>query len=140
MRLGRRGPPVVVVDASAVLELLLGSSAGQRLAEQYLQADFALQAPHLIDAEVLSGLGRLTLTGKLEPADAEARLKLYQGLVIRRHAAEQLLERAWQLRANLTAYDALYVALAEGLDVPLITIDGPLARASGHQAQIQLLQ
>ncbi len=88
----------------------------------------------------MNGLRRLTLTGKLKPADAQARLDLYQGLVIRRHAAEHLLERVWQLRGNLTAYDALYVALAEGLDVPLVTTDGPLARASGHQAQIQLLQ
>lgn len=131
---------MVVVDASAVLELLIGSSAGQRLADQYRETDLELQAPHLIDAEVLNGLRRLTLTGKLAPADAQARLELYKGLVIRRHPAEHFLERTWQLRENLTAYDALYVALAEGLDVPLVTADGPLARASGHQAQIQLLQ
>lgn len=131
---------MVVVDASAVLELLIGSSAGQRLAARYLEANVELQAPHLIDAEVLNGLRRLTLTGKLEPADAQARLDLYQGLVIRRHAADHFLERAWQLRANLTAYDALYVALAEGLDVPLVTSDGPLAGAVGHQAKIELFQ
>ncbi len=130
---------MVVVDASAVLELLRGSAGGARLAARYVEPDVEFQAPHLIDAEVLSALRRWVLSGAIDPQAAHVRLSLYGDLVIRRHPHEHYLQRAFELRANLNAYDALYVALAEALDMPLVTADGRLARVTGHRAMIESL-
>lgn len=130
---------MVVVDASAVLELLKGSAQGLRLLERYLEPDVTLHSPHLIDAEVLHALRRWTFTGGVSPERARERLELYQGLSIRRHAHGPFLDRAWQLRANLSGYDALYVAVAEGLGLLLLTADARLAKTAGHRARIQLV-
>jgi predicted nucleic acid-binding protein len=75
----------------------------------------------------------------MDSARAALALEDLRALGITRYAHEPLLDRIWQLRANTTAYDAAYLALAEGLDAPLLTFDGRLANAPGHRAQIRLL-
>ena len=130
---------MLVVDASAVLELLKGSAPGERFRTALTAAPFDLHAPHLIDAEVVQALRRWNLSGGLPSPVARRMLDLYGDMGIRRHAHAELLGRLWELRANLSAYDALYVALAEGLGVPLVTADARLAEAPGHRAEIRLL-
>ncbi len=130
---------MVVVDASAILELLKGSIPGRRLLDRLGAPDYDLGAPHLIDAEVLQTLRRWTLTAGLPAETARRWLDAYQGLAIHRYPHGDLVDRAWELRANLNAYDALYLALAEGLGRPLVTADARLSRATGHRARIQVL-
>ena len=120
---------MIVLDASAVVELLLDTIAGRRLAILIADASMGLHVPHLLDVEVCSTLRRLAREGIIEDDEAEAAIENLLALDLQRHSHEGLLERAWALRKNLTAYDAMYVALAEALDATLITCDGRLARA-----------
>ncbi len=119
---------MIVVDASAALSALLRSGK----ARQAL-SDEQVHVPHLIDSEIASGLRRRVAAKQL-PADAAwAALRVWQRLGMTRYAAFSLLHRVWQLRDNLSAYDASYVALAEFLGCPLVTADARLARAPGPQ-------
>ena len=129
---------MIVVDASVVLELLLQSDRGVRAADRILDPQERLHAPHLIDIEVSQTLRRLVLLQELRPDRAEVALIDYHALVIERHAHVDLLSRIWRLRNALTAYDAAYIALAEGLNAPLLTCDAKLARAHGHAAVVEL--
>jgi predicted nucleic acid-binding protein len=129
---------VIVVDASVVLELLLRTPAAERLAERLLDATEALQAPHLIDLEVAQVLRRYWLAGALTADRAGEALADFQDLRIHRHPHEPLLTRVWELRSNLTAYDAAYIALAEALNRPLLTRDARLASAPGHAAVVEV--
>jgi predicted nucleic acid-binding protein len=126
---------VIVVDASAMVEALVG-----RDAEDDLLAALAgdIDAPHLVDIEVLSVLRGLVLGGKLDPVDAVRSRRDYFAFTITRHETEPLAERIWQLRHQFTAYAASYLALAEALKVPLITCDAKLA-TRGHSAEIHLV-
>jgi predicted nucleic acid-binding protein len=125
---------VVVVDASAWVEaLLIDGIARERI------SNASLHAPELIDAEVLSVFRRLVLAEQLPEADALQALKAAGMLGLRRHSIRDLWPRAWELRANLSAYDALYVALAEQLAVPLITTDARAARAPGLRCRVEVL-
>jgi predicted nucleic acid-binding protein len=130
---------VIVLDASAALELLLQTTLGIRVADRALAAQESLHAPHLLDAEVTQVFRRYTLAGELTTARAEQGLTDYADLPLTRYAHTDLLPRVWDLRDSLTAYDAIYVALAEALDAPLLTTDPKLARAHGHDATIELL-
>ncbi len=94
--------------------------------------------PHLTDVEVASSL-RQYATSPAGAAAASDALGRYRALRLWRHRHEPLLARVWELRYNLSAYDAIYVALAERLDAPLFTCDRRLARAPGHAARIELL-
>ena len=126
---------VVVVGASALIDaLLIDGTARARLAVA------TLHAPELIDAEVLSVLRRLDLAGKLPEAAGPRALDTAGRLGLRRHAIRGLWPRAWELRANLSAYDGLYVALAEQLDVPLLTTDARVARAPGLGCRVEVLE
>jgi predicted nucleic acid-binding protein len=98
-----------------------------------------LVAPHLLDAEVGSVLRRLTLAGRLADEAAEAALFALVELEVLRWAHPPLLARAWAMRGNVTVYDGLYVALAEALDAPLLTLDSRLAGAPGVAATIEVL-
>lgn len=129
---------MIVLDASAVIELLRRSSAGRLVAER-LGAEDVLHVPHLLDIEVLQGLRRLVRIGQLAPTRAGEAVVDLVDLAAIRHDHERLLPRVWALRDNLTAYDAVYVALAEALDAPLMTMDRGLAEAPGHGARVQLL-
>ena len=81
-------------------------------------------APHLLDVEVVQALRRLARAGEVHTRRTRRPSRISPPSSIRRHAHIDLLSRAWELRANLTAYDAMYVALAEAMDAPLVTCDG----------------
>jgi predicted nucleic acid-binding protein len=130
---------VIVADASAVLDLLIGTAAAERVADRLLDPAETLHAPHLLDVEVAQALRRYVAAGDLDGGQGERALADLLDLPIRRHAHAVLLRRAWELRESVTAYDAMYVALAEALRATLVTRDGRLARAHGHRARIELL-
>ena len=124
---------MVVVDASVLVNaLLLNGAARARL------ADANLQAPELIDAELLSVLRRLVLNEQLAEKHALQALATAQRLGLRRHSIRQLWPRAWELHTNLSAYDALSVALAERLGATLLTADSRAARAPGLRCSVEL--
>lgn len=112
----------LVLDSSAVVELLLVTAKGRRV-EQRIFAD-ELHLPEVCLVEVVSALRGLAAVGKVAASRAAAAVVDLAGLKAVRHSAQPLLIRMWQLRANLTAYDATYVALAERLNAALVTSDG----------------
>jgi predicted nucleic acid-binding protein len=130
---------LIVIDASAALELLLASPTGARVAERAFSDAETLCAPHLIDLEVAQVLRRYTLSGDLEPSRAAEALRDYLDLPIERYPHDLFLTRIWQMRHNVTAYDAAYIVLAEALDAVLLTTDVRLASASGHDAQVEVV-
>ena len=121
---------MIVVDASSVLELLLRTSRAGAIEAQLLTPGETLHAPHLLDVEVLQVLRRFTLNRELSAARAELALGDFAGLRIQRYAHELFLARAWELRSNFSAYDAMYVALSEALQARLLTHDKRLAQAA----------
>ncbi|MCE9522112.1 MAG: type II toxin-antitoxin system VapC family toxin [Alphaproteobacteria bacterium] len=130
---------MIVIDASAALEILLQTPAAIAVEARLFQAGQTLHAPHLIDLEVAQVLRRYAATNQIAQQRCHAALDDWLLFPVSRHAHAVLLPRVWDLRANITAYDAVYVALAEALDVPLITRDGRLAGAPGHTAKIELI-
>ena len=130
---------MIVVDASAMLEVLLLTPAARRVGSRLFEHGETLHVPHLLDLEVAQGIRRYCLTEKLDAARGQAALQDFAGFAFIRYPHTMFLTRIWQLRTNLTAYDAAYVALAEALDAPLITRDGALARSSGHRARIEVV-
>jgi predicted nucleic acid-binding protein len=122
---------VIVVDASAaILGLLNDGHARRHLADE------AFAVPHLADAEVAHVLRGHVLKGVLAAEDGRIALGRWSKLGMQRFAAVGLLDRIWELRANVSAYDATYVALAEELDCPLLTADARLAGAPGPRCSI----
>ena len=130
---------MIVLDASAVVELLLGTAAGRRVAERIEDPADALHVPHLLDVEVAQALRRYVQFGEIGAAEASAALGDLRALDLSRHAHEPLLDRVWALRENISAYDAVYVALAEALAAPLLTCDRRLARAPGVSRVAELI-
>ncbi len=130
---------MIVADASAVVEVLLNTSAGERIADRLLDPAETVAAPHLLDLEVLQVLRRYTLTGDLDSERGQQAIEDYIDLPIVRYPHEPLVPRIWDLRHNITAYDAAYIALAEALDAPLLTRDAHLADAPAHGARIELV-
>ena len=128
-----------VVDASTMLEVLLKTPLGLRHAHRILQTDDTLHAPHLLDVEVAQVLRRLTLAEEISAERAHQVLEHLSNLPLVRHEHVPLLDRMWQLRSSVTAYDATYLALAEGLPAVVLTCDGKLSRSHGHHAKIELL-
>ena len=131
---------MIVLDASAVVELLLGTELGRSIAARIADPAIGLHAPHLVDVEVAQALRRYVQEGDLDPGTARVALEHLRLLDIERHGHEPLLDRIWTLRDNLTAYDAVYVALAEALDANLLTCDGKLARAPGVDKRVELVR
>jgi predicted nucleic acid-binding protein len=130
---------VRVVDASLLIEILLQTPLGARHTDRVLDSNESLHAPHLLDVEALQAIRRLTLARQISAVRAETALITLLDLPLHRHDHVPLLGRVWQLRASMTAYDATYIALAEGLPAVLFTADGRLARAHGHRAHVELL-
>ncbi|MCW3066672.1 MAG: PilT protein domain protein [Solirubrobacterales bacterium] len=127
-----------VLDASVVVEYIGGGEHAEA-ARSRIIAGPALWAPHLVDAEVGHVLRRAVLTGELTAALAEDALADLAALPIQRVGHLGLLDRAWALRGSLSFYDGLYVALAERVDLPLLTLDARLAAAPGIRAQIDVI-
>jgi predicted nucleic acid-binding protein len=130
---------LIVVDASALLEMLLQTQRANQLMQRALESSQRMHAPHLLDIEVTQVLRRLVQRKEITIARAEQALHDLAQLLIERHEHRALLPRVWQLRDSLTAYDAAYVALAEALEAPLLTCDAKLAGARGHRATIELV-
>jgi predicted nucleic acid-binding protein len=130
---------VIVLDASAALEVLLRTPAAAAVEARLFERGQTLHAPHLIDVEVAQVLRRYALTRQMSAARCQLALDDWSGFRVERYAHEMLLARIWALRENLTAYDAAYVALAEGLDAPLLTRDARLAVAPGHRARVDVI-
>ncbi len=126
---------MIVIDASAaVLGLMNDGEARAMLAAQ------AVACPHLVDSEVVHALRGQVLRGALDRGAAERMIDVWKQLGIERVGVSGLLDRVWELRENLSAHDATYVALAEALESPLVTADGRLARAAGPQCTITVVR
>jgi predicted nucleic acid-binding protein len=127
---------LIVADASAVVEFLLGGARGRGVEEHFLAESDRIQAPAILDAEVTQALRRLARNGALSETRAGAAVEIFQEMPLTRHLLTPLLPRLWELRHVLTAYDAAYVSLAEALDCPLLTFDERLRGAPGHGATV----
>jgi predicted nucleic acid-binding protein len=125
---------VIVVDASAALSAILNAGP----ARDALGAE-QLHAPHLIDSEVASGLRRRVAAAQLSAAAGWTALDTWRRLGMTRYPAYVMLDRVWELRDNVSSYDATYVALAELLDCSLLTADSRLGRAPGMRCPILLV-
>jgi predicted nucleic acid-binding protein len=111
---------VIVVDASALLEFLLQTELGARVEARLFRDGDELHASHLVDVEIVQGLRRLVRTGELSSRRADEAIADLTDLDLHRHAHLDLLGRAWKLlRDNITAYDAMYVTLAEAIEAPI---------------------
>jgi predicted nucleic acid-binding protein len=130
---------VIVLDASALLELLLQTTLGARVEARIFRDEAEIHLPHLADVEVTQGLRRLVRGGEVSADRAAQALADLADLDLHRHSHLDLVARAWVLRENVTAYDAMYVALAEALEATLVTCDAPLARTPGHRAEIETI-
>jgi len=128
----------VVVDTSLVVDIVTNvrnvAAAVQR------RGVTILHAPYALDVEFLNVLRNRWLFGRITPKEGTTLLSELRKLISVRHTHDALLDRAWQLLNNVTAYDALFVALAEHLDLPLLTRDRRLARSSGHSARIEFIE
>ena len=127
-----------MLDASAVIEWLTQTSAGQIIENRIYRNRESLHAPHLLDLEVVQVLRRLARVGTISDQRAETAMQDLLKLQIIRYPHFVLLRRIWQYRHNLSAYDAAYVALAERLDAVLITRDRKLAAGLVYHAKIEV--
>ena len=130
---------MIVLDASAVVELLLNTDRGGLVRDRIADPAESLHAPHLLSVEVAQVMRRYVLVSSIEPEIATAALDDLAALDVARYAHEPFLGRVWELRENVTAYDAVYLALAEVLDAPLLTFDERLAATPAHVAEVELL-
>jgi predicted nucleic acid-binding protein len=130
---------VIVVDASALLEVLLRTPAGDAVETRLFGSRQSLHAPHLLDVEVAQVVRRYAAGGEIDSERGRAALADLGDFPLHRYPHDVLLPRVWELRNNLTAYDAVYVALAEALGASLLTRDRRLAAAAGHRVQVELV-
>ena len=130
---------MTVVDASALIEALLRTPLGEKCLTRLLEPDNQLFAPHLLDVEVTHVLRRYTQKGDLRDARGREALQDLSDFPLIRFSHEPFLERMWELRHSLSAYDAAYIALAEALDAPLVTCDARMALAHGHTARVEVI-
>ncbi|MGQ0560426.1 MAG: type II toxin-antitoxin system VapC family toxin [Gemmatimonadota bacterium] len=129
---------MIVVDASAIVEVLLQLTAAESLMGRLFDSGETLHGPQLLDVEVTQVVRRYWLRGELTAIRAGEAIQDLADLPVTRYAHDSLLTRIWQLRNNLTAYDAAYVALAEALGAPLITRDASLGKVRGIRAQVEV--
>jgi len=131
---------VIVLDASAAIDWLLQTSAGQRIEKRIYAHRESLHAPHLLDLEVAQVLRRLVREGTISARRADAAISDLLNLRITRYPHALLLPEIWRRRPNLSAYDAAYVVLAETLAAVLVTRDTRLASAPGHKVRVELFR
>jgi predicted nucleic acid-binding protein len=129
---------VIVVDASAVVDWVLQTSVGQRIEKRIYARGESLHAPHLIDLEVAQVLRRIERERTISVRRTAEAMQDLADLRVTRYPHFIFLDRIWELRHNLSAYDAAYIALAEKLKAPLITRDERLAAAPGHAAKVEI--
>lgn len=127
-----------VVDASVLVEFLSGGEHGEA-AEHAIGRERWVWAPALVDAEVGNALRRQVRKKEIGARQAGAALEDFLEMRVQRVPHRNLVDRAWQLRDNISFYDALYVALAEGLGAPLLTLDEKLTRVPGLRAEVELI-
>ena len=121
-------------------EFLLQTPLGLRVEARLFRRDDEFHVPHLLDVEVTQALRRLVRARELSIERAEEALADLADFDLQRHSHLDLLARVWELRDNLTSYDAIYVALAEALSSPLVTCDSPLGTSPGHAARIEVIR
>jgi predicted nucleic acid-binding protein len=130
---------VIVIDASAMVDALLSIGSADTAGQRLLSSGELAHAPHLIDLEVTQVLRRRAMAGLITQSRGLMALNDLALAPLFRHSHDFLLPRVWELRHNFSAYDAVYVALAEFLNAPLLTRDRRLAAAPGHRARIDLV-
>jgi predicted nucleic acid-binding protein len=133
---------MLVLDASAAAELLLGRPSAHHVAGQLTAHDFDLHAPHLLDVEILSVIRRLVASGNATADRGEQAIGDLLALPLERYPHDVLLRRAWDYRHNFSAYDATYLALADALapePVSLLTADARFARAVMAHAAVPVI-
>ena len=130
---------MIVLDASVVVELLLGTRRGAAARLALSSADDELHAPHLLDVEVTRAVRGLSRVGTIDETRARTALGLLRTFPLHWHAHDGLTERAWELRHNVTVYDGVYLALAEALDCVLLTADAALDAVPGSTAEFRVL-
>ena len=130
---------MIVVDASALLEVLLRTPAAKSVETRLFAPNQTLHAPHLLDVEVAQVIRRYAANGDINGERGRAAVADLADLPLQRYPHVLFLPRIWGLRHSLTAYDAAYVALAEALDAVLLTRDRKLASGAGHHARIELV-
>lgn len=130
---------MIVVDASAVVEVILDTPAAEAVAARLFSSGDTLHAPHLLDVEVAQVLRRYAAMGELDDRRSRGALADLADLPVNRYPHDVLLPGIWELRHNVTAYDAAYVVLAQVLDATLVTRDRRLAVAVGDRARVEQL-
>lgn len=129
---------MIVLDASAAIDWLLQTTAGQQIEKRIYSRNQSLAAPHLLDLEVAQVFRCLVRDGAVSAKRAEEAIQDLMDLKIARYPHHLFLRRIWQLRNNLSAYDAVYVGLAESLRATLITRDQRLGSTPGHAAVVEV--
>ena len=130
---------MIILDASAAIEWLFQSPTGLKIDRRIFSISESLHAPHLLDVEVVQVLRRYVRDKTITAQRGQEALEDLGDLPLNRYPHDFLIPRVWELRATLTAYDAVYVALAELLDAPLLTCDGRIASARGHCAEVEVV-
>ena len=130
---------MIILDASAAIEWLLRTQTGIKIDKRIFSPQLPLHAPHLLDVEVAQVLRRYVRDKTITAQRGQEALEDLGDLPLNRYPHDFLIPRVWELRATLTAYDAIYVALAELLDAPLLTCDGRIASAPGHHANVDVI-
>jgi predicted nucleic acid-binding protein len=130
---------LIVLDASAALEVLLRGRAATAIEVRMFAEGETIHAPALIDLEIAQVLRRHVAASQMTAIRGAEAVDLWRVIPVQRHGHELLLPRIWELRGALSAYDAAYVALAEALDAALVTLDAKLARSPGHRARVEVI-
>lgn len=135
---------MIVLDASAAVDVFLNLGEAARIRERIRSEDSGdsggIHVPHIFELEVLSTLRRLVFSSDISESEASRAINALSEMKLARYPHTPFIERIWELRENITAYDAAYIALSETLDAPLVTTDGRLARAPGHHARIEFFE
>ncbi|HAH08924.1 MAG TPA: VapC toxin family PIN domain ribonuclease [Alphaproteobacteria bacterium] len=130
---------MIVIDASLALDLVLVTRDAKEIMARLNATDRAMAAPEVFDLEILQTIRRLRLSGSIDETRVDAAMGVFLSVPVERYSHAPLRRRIWDLRQNLTAYDAAYFALAEMLDAPLWTRDRKFAAVPGHVARVEIL-